>query len=452
MSPRRAASLLSVLLLSSACSQGPALRGKMRGLTTTVADAEKNGAMTCAPRELAIAKSQLEFAEIDLDQGEFSEAVSPIEQAEPNALAAFSMSPADRCTSREFIEIAAPPPPPPEVDKDTDGDGIPDSRDQCLLEPEDKDGYLDDDGCPDPDNDADGIPDSKDQCPNEPEDFDGFKDDDGCPDPDNDGDGVADVDDFCPNTPGVTGGDKPGCPKKNNFIVVTEKEIRITQQIQFEFNKAVIKPGISYKILDEVVAVLVDNAKFTIEVQGHTDNVGADEYNLHLSQARADAVKAYLVAHGVDPSAPAVQRLRLPPAARAERHAREPRPEPPRSVHSHGVGDAAHHARALTRLKSRLWPLCGLTCSTCSARRRIPTCNALLSTPSLGGAFRGWSSSSPASSSLGPHRLIRAPRKRRRRSRRRRSKRTTSTSTTPAPSRSSSRPSPSAMATSATRR
>ena len=38
--------------------------------------------------------------------------------------------------------------------------------------------------------------------------------------------------------------------------MVTEKEIRITQQIQFEFNKAVIKPGISYKILDEVVGVL----------------------------------------------------------------------------------------------------------------------------------------------------------------------------------------------------
>jgi outer membrane protein OmpA-like peptidoglycan-associated protein len=290
--------VLALALVVSGCSQGPALRGKIRGLSTTVVDAEKNGAMTCAPRELAIAKSQLEFAEVDLDQGQFSNAVAHVDKAEPNALAAFSMSPADRCTSREFIEVA---PEAPVVDKDTDGDGIPDSKDQCLLEPEDKDGYLDDDGCPDPDNDADGIVDSMDRCPNEPEDFDGFKDDDGCPDPDNDGDGVADVDDFCPNTPGIAAGDKPGCPKKNTFIVVTDKEIRITQQIQFEFNKAVIKPGISYKILDEVAGVLTDNPKIDLEVQGHTDNVGKDAYNMHLSQTRADAVRAYLVAHSVPP-------------------------------------------------------------------------------------------------------------------------------------------------------
>jgi outer membrane protein OmpA-like peptidoglycan-associated protein len=132
--------------------------------------------------------------------------------------------------------------------------------------------------------------------------MDGFQDDDGCPDPDNDGDGVADLDDYCPNTPGVRGGDKPGCPKKNALIVVTEKEIRITQQIQFEFNKSVIRPGISFKILDEVVGVLNDNPKITLEVQGHTDNVGSDAYNMKLSGSRADAVRAYLVGHGIDTS------------------------------------------------------------------------------------------------------------------------------------------------------
>ena len=294
MNPRRIGGVLAVVLFASGCSQGPALRGRIRGLTTTVEDAEKNGAMTCAPRELAVAKSQLEFATIDLDQGQLSSAEAHLAKAEPNAQAAFSMSPADRCSAREFVEVEAKA-------GDTDGDGIPDSADQCTLEPEDKDGYLDDDGCPDVDNDGDGIPDSKDQCPNEPEDFDGYKDDDGCPDPDNDGDGVADVDDYCPNTPGIPGGDKPGCPRKSTLIVVTEKEIRITQQIQFEFNKAVIKPGISYKILDEVVGVLTDNPKISLEVQGHTDNVGADAYNMHLSQTRADAVRAYLVTHGVAP-------------------------------------------------------------------------------------------------------------------------------------------------------
>ncbi len=64
--------------------------------------------------------------------------------------------------------------------------------DKCQEVAEDKDGYQDEDGCPDPDNDKDGIPDLKDKCPNEPEDQDGFEDNDGCPDPDNDKDGICD--------------------------------------------------------------------------------------------------------------------------------------------------------------------------------------------------------------------------------------------------------------------
>jgi outer membrane protein OmpA-like peptidoglycan-associated protein len=296
MNLRRLVSMVAVAVLTTSCAMGPALRGKIRGLTTTVDDAEKNGAMKCAPRELAIARSNLEFAAIDLDQGQLMNAEAHLAKAEPNAQAAFQNSPPDRCTSREFVEVASKA-----IDADTDGDGILDSRDQCILEPEDKDGYLDDDGCPDPDNDADGIPDTADKCPNEPEDLDGFQDEDGCPDPDNDGDQVVDVDDYCPNTPGIVGGDHPGCPRKNSLIVVTEKEIRITQQIQFEFNKAIIRPGISFKILDEVVGVLNDNPKISLEVQGHTDNVGGDAYNMTLSQKRADAVRAYLVSKGIAP-------------------------------------------------------------------------------------------------------------------------------------------------------
>ena len=290
---RTAVVALALVVLAGACSQGPVMRGKIRGLTTTVEDAEKNGAMRCAPRELAIAKSNLEFALIDLDQGQYSKAEAHLAKAEPNAQAAYAMSPPDRCTAREFVEVATPKP------VDTDGDGIADPADHCVLEPEDKDGYLDDDGCPDPDNDADGLADGADKCPNEPEDPDAYQDDDGCPDNDNDGDQVADLDDYCPNTPGVAGGDKPGCPKKNSLIVVTDREIRITQQIQFEFNKSVIRPGISFKILDQVVQVLNDNPKITLEVQGHTDNVGGDAYNMKLSQSRADAVRAYLVGHRI---------------------------------------------------------------------------------------------------------------------------------------------------------
>ncbi len=319
--------VLFVGAVTPACSATSVLRGRIDGLSAVADNAEKSGAMKCAPRELAMARSHLEFAKNELDQGQYSNAVHHVDVADPNARAALANSPADRCAARSFItpkvgdrdgdgilDTVDKCPDKPETyngfededgcpdDPDTDGDGIADSKDQCVMEPEDKDGYLDEDGCPDLDNDADGIPDSVDKCPNKPEDFDGFEDADGCPDPDNDGDTVADVDDFCPNTPGVVGGDRPGCPKKNMLVVVTAKEIRITQQIQFEFNKSTIKGDISFKILDEIVIILKDNTKITLEVQGHTDNVGSATYNQNLSQSRADSVRAYLVAHGTDPA------------------------------------------------------------------------------------------------------------------------------------------------------
>ncbi len=312
---------LSVLLACVvACGTGSSLRGRIDAANGVVAKAEQSGAGKCAPRELAIAKSHLGFAAVDLAQGEIGEASSHIELAEPNAQAALLLSPAERCGVN-------PPKPgdrdgdgvPDAKDKcpdqretyngyqdedgcpddpDTDGDGVPDSRDACLLEPEDKDGYLDDDGCPEPDNDLDGIPDGKDKCPDEAEDPDGFQDDDGCPDPDNDGDTVPDVDDACPNTPGQPGGEHPGCP---GLVVVTAKEIRITQQIQFDFGKASIKP-VSFPILTAVKDVLEANPKVTLEVQGHTDNIGNAALNQKLSEQRADSVRAWLVSKGIDAS------------------------------------------------------------------------------------------------------------------------------------------------------
>jgi hypothetical protein len=98
--------------------------------------------------------------------------------------------------------------------RDRDHDGIPDIYDRCPDEPEDHDGFQDEDGCPDLDNDGDGIPDAVDKCPNEPEDFDGFQDEDGCPDLDNDGDGIPDLNDACPNEKEDGKGKRPndGCP------------------------------------------------------------------------------------------------------------------------------------------------------------------------------------------------------------------------------------------------
>jgi OOP family OmpA-OmpF porin len=98
---------------------------------------------------------------------------------------------------------------------DRDKDGVPDSDDACP----DLKGVESDDprsnGCPlSGDRDKDGILDKNDRCPDQPEDKDGYEDDDGCPDPDNDGDGIADVQDACPKVAGQANADPKlnGCP------------------------------------------------------------------------------------------------------------------------------------------------------------------------------------------------------------------------------------------------
>ena len=106
-------------------------------------------------------------------------------------------------------------------DPDNDRDGILDVDDECPMVPEDRDGDADEDGCPEGnegDRDGDGILDDVDECPDDPEDRDGFQDEEGCPDPDNDQDGILDQDDLCPNDPEDRDGweDEDGCPDPDN--------------------------------------------------------------------------------------------------------------------------------------------------------------------------------------------------------------------------------------------
>jgi outer membrane protein OmpA-like peptidoglycan-associated protein len=215
--------------------------------------------------------------------------------------------------------------------RDTDHDGVPDGMDKCPKDAEDKDGFQDEDGCPELDNDADGREDSVDKCPNDPEDDDGYLDNDGCPEPDNDRDGVLDGQDRCPNDAGPadregcpnldTDGDgipndldrcpydaedmdgdrdEDGCPDEQQRVVVEKNFIRINDLIYFDFNKVTIQER-SYDLLNEIAKVINDNAQLLrIRIEGHTDNVGSDLANLKLSQGRAESVKAYLVSRGVD--------------------------------------------------------------------------------------------------------------------------------------------------------
>jgi outer membrane protein OmpA-like peptidoglycan-associated protein len=192
---------------------------------------------------------------------------------------------------------------PEAKDGDRDGDGIPDSKDKCPDQPEDRDGFQDADGCPDPDNDQDGIPDTVDKCPNDPEDKDGFEDADGCPDPDNDHDGIPDVKDKCPNEPETYNGfeDEDGCPDKGS-VIIQDNSIVILDKIQFAYNSADILPA-SDPILDAVGTTLAHHPEFVLlEVAGHADERGSDDYNLRLTQARVNSVVRALVERGIDHS------------------------------------------------------------------------------------------------------------------------------------------------------
>ena len=192
-------------------------------------------------------------------------------------------------------------------DLDNDEDGIKDDADDCPNDPEDRDGYEDKDGCPDPDNDRDGIRDKRDSCPDDPEDADGWRDDDGCPDPDNDEDGLVDRRDGCPNDPETENGfqDEDGCPDEKPAPKPLPKEVEkftgVIEGITFETGKTVIRRS-SEPVLYEALGVLQKYGNMRILIEGHTDNKGNDDSNLTLSQGRADSVRMWFVTNGIEPS------------------------------------------------------------------------------------------------------------------------------------------------------
>ncbi len=342
---------LAALCCVAGCA-GRAVRAKADSIETRLNAVEKP-AYKCAPEDYAVARSELEFTYLKLDQGEYFEAQEHL------ALA---------LEATEKSELVAPRPECQE-NRDRDGDGILDREDRCPDDPEDFDGFQDSDGCPDPDNDEDGILDHDDKCPNDPEDLDNFEDEDGCPDPDNDKDNICDswvsdkgltadypscsgrdacpndAEDFdgfededgcpdpdndldgicdpwvserglsaqyaakckgidkCPNEPEDFDGDEDedGCPDLYKSIIVHDDHIELKQTIYFATNKDVILSK-SFGLLNEVAMALRDHAQIRVSIEGHTDSKGKDSYNKKLSQRRAESVRRYLINQGVEAS------------------------------------------------------------------------------------------------------------------------------------------------------
>jgi outer membrane protein OmpA-like peptidoglycan-associated protein len=144
------------------------------------------------------------------------------------------------------------------------------------------------------DSDHDRVPDYRDDAPFEPEDYDGFEDEDGKPELDNDEDGVMDDDDECPNQAEEPNGDKDGCPERAK-IIVRRDSIIIYGKIQFETGSdQPLKK--SRPLLDDLAEVLNANPQVKqMTIIGHTDNIGPADFNQHLSEQRAAMVKKELM-------------------------------------------------------------------------------------------------------------------------------------------------------------
>ena len=169
---------------------------------------------------------------------------------------------------------------------DKDGDGIPDHEDKCpAVAAKTKN------GCP-PDKDGDGVPDATDKCPDR-----AAKTKDGCP-PDRDKDGIEDAKDKCPDKPETKNSylDDDGCP--DTVPKKVKRFVGVIRGIRFEHNSDVILKR-SYTVLRQTVALLKKYPLLKVNVRGHADDTGTEDYNKQLSLRRAQSVRRFLVKRGV---------------------------------------------------------------------------------------------------------------------------------------------------------
>lgn len=109
---------------------------------------------------------------------------------------------------------------------------------------------------------------------------------------------TAEAEGYMPRTIIVDPKEAKGNMINRNIELTSINSTIVLNHLIFELGKAVINPR-SYPELDEVVAMMKENTKVVIQLEGHTDNKGNAEANLKLSQARVDAVKKYITSKGI---------------------------------------------------------------------------------------------------------------------------------------------------------
>lgn len=174
--------------------------------------------------------------------------------------------------------------------QDSDSDGVVDTLDRCSNTPARM--AVDATGCPMEvfeDQDGDGIADEDDQCPSTPRDA--PIDASGCA-VDTDNDGVKDYADRCPGTMENENVDSKGCPEES----IARGALK---DVTFELNSPKLTLN-SETVLNSVANELKKFPDVQVEVQGHSDSTGDADYNMQLSQKRAESVMEYLISKGVN--------------------------------------------------------------------------------------------------------------------------------------------------------
>jgi len=182
---------------------------------------------------------------------------------------------------------------------DTDNDGVYDHDDQCVSVPQGDHPDPNRVGCPDRDDDEDGVFNATDRCPSEPAGAIPDATRPGCPASDRDHDTVIDIVDHCPDDFGAPSSDplRNGCPGR---VRVQDGQIVILDPVFFATNRDVIQPR-SFPVLAAVADALHASPRIRrVVIEGHTDDRNTDEFNLDLSQRRANNVMSWLVQHGIE--------------------------------------------------------------------------------------------------------------------------------------------------------
>ena len=210
----------------------------------------------------------------------------------------------DEVFDRDDLCPDQPKGPSPDPDRlgcpaqDRDRDGVLDRDDLCPDQPQ---GPVPDPqrrGCPAGDRDHDGVLDPQDQCPDQPPGLNPDPDRPGCPAKDRDGDSVPDRSDACPDTPGAPHPDpkRSGCP---SLVQIKNGMLVILKPVFFATNRDIILPQSSGVLQAVADALLASPQIRRVRIEGHTDNRGKADYNVDLSNRRAQSVLRWLLAHSI---------------------------------------------------------------------------------------------------------------------------------------------------------